>query len=298
MIVNPQLFNYRLIIGSLVITIVILSAFSYISYNKMVENQIFIEQEKDLVENELSEMISSYDDIKIEKKSINIQLEKAKSKLTQILDSVKYLKPSVSLISEYRSQARFLKRQNAQVLAIVKSLERENKILKEEEIKRIENATSNNKVVSRSLSIKNKTLTKPDSNLDSEKKLIVTNLLAKGVKRITSRRIIDTRYAGKANKFHVCYTILSNKNIDADEKEIYIQILDSKMNVIADKGTVNFGEKSLIYSYKETVDYNNEDLNVCSVIEKRLEDTLDKGVYFITIVHEGETLGKTSIELK
>ncbi|WAC01248.1 hypothetical protein N7U66_14140 [Lacinutrix neustonica] len=272
MIVNPQFFNYRLIIGSLVIAIVILSSFSYSSYSELTENQVFIEQEKGLVENELSEMISSYDGVKIENKSIRRHPEITKSKISSILDSVKRLKPSASLISKYKSQIRWLKKENARVLAMVNTLEVENKTLKQETV-RFESEISKKEVLSRGLKIENRTLSKRNTDLKLDlyqaKNLILTNVEATGVKRITSKRIVATKLARKVNKFHVCFTILNNKFTDPGEKELYIQVLDSKMNVIADKGTVHFGKKSLIYSEKKTVFYSNEELTVCSIIEKR-----------------------------
>lgn len=301
MIVNPQLFNYRLIIGSLVIAILILSSFSYSSYSKLEENQVFIEQEKGLVENELSEMISSYDDVKIGNIAMRLQLKKTKSKLISILDSVKHLKPNASLISKYKLQIRLLKNENTQVLAMVNTLEEENVALKKES-ERFENVISRKEAVSQSLKTENKTLSKRNSDLKFDlakaKKLIVTNVVAEGVKRVSPRRIVATKFARKANKFQVCFKVVNNKFTEAGEKELYIQVLDSKMNVIADKGTVHFGKKSLVYSEKKTILYNNEDLEVCSMIEKRLESELNKGLYFVTVIHNGETLGKTSFDLK
>ena len=102
MIVNPQPFSYRLIIGSLIIAIAVLSSFSYISYKDVKENQAFVEQENKLVENELSEMISQYDKIEVENEGLKIQFEKAKTKMQIILDSVKNIRPSGSLISKYK----------------------------------------------------------------------------------------------------------------------------------------------------------------------------------------------------
>lgn len=122
MIINPQLFKFRLIIGSLAIAIVILSSFGYMSYNNLKENQEFIVQEKGLVENELSEMISSYEAVDVKKDSIAKQLEETKSKIVTILDSVKQLKPNASIISNYEAQIKVLKEENVQLIALTNSL--------------------------------------------------------------------------------------------------------------------------------------------------------------------------------
>ena len=301
MIVNPQLFNFRLIIGSLIIAIVILGSFSYSSYEKVKENQMFVEQENKLVESELSEMISQYEKVEVSNVNLKTQFEITKNRMKSVLDSVKSLKPNAALISKYRNKIRTLKKENDKVVALVKNLETENSKLKAK-TKKIETVLKQEKSVINAIKIENKVLSNSNlslkEDLEAAKQLSISNLEAEAVKRVTSKRIVDTKYAGKTKQIHVCFTLASNKFADRGEKEIYIQILDRKMNVIADKGTVTYGKRSLIYSIKKTINYNNEELKVCSLIEKELEEKLEKGLYFVNVFHEGETLGKTTIELK
>ena len=63
MIVNPQHFNYRLIIGSLTIAVIIITGFSYSNYNELKSQELYLEQEKSLIQSELSDMLSRYDKI-------------------------------------------------------------------------------------------------------------------------------------------------------------------------------------------------------------------------------------------
>ena len=72
MIVLPQSFNYRLIIGTLVIALAILGSYSISSFNAFEDQEEFLEQETKLVQNELSEMISLYDDVSVENESMMI----------------------------------------------------------------------------------------------------------------------------------------------------------------------------------------------------------------------------------
>ena len=58
MIVNPQLFNYRLIIGSLIVAVNRFRCLQFYNYQSITSHQQFLEQEKKLVESELSQMIS------------------------------------------------------------------------------------------------------------------------------------------------------------------------------------------------------------------------------------------------
>ena len=301
MIINPQIFNNKIIIGSLAVALVVIGTLGYTSYNNAKESNAFLEQEKHLVQSELSEMISSYNAIDVSNESIGKQLEETKSKIIKILDSVEQIDLSFSEISKYKLQIKVLKKENLLLLSMVDSLESENAELKLVADSIVANLDKTKGVAS-SLQTKNKTLSKRNINLKEDleiaKQFKITNIVAEGVKRVTSsNKVIDTKRANRTNQFQVCFTLLKNELLTKGDKSLYIQVLDSKMNVIADKGTVNFGNTSLIYSDVETVAYNNKDLEVCALIEKGSE-TLVKGMYFISIFHQGNKLGRTTIELK
>ncbi len=291
MIVNPQFFNYRLIIGSLVITIVGLSIFSYVNYNKLKVNQEFIEQEHKLVENELSEMISSYELVVVENKKTNVELEKTKQKINSILDSVKMLKPNASLISSTEKQiVEVFKEENKEMPAVVNNLKLEDKT-----ISKVSNVKSN---TLKALNTSNKELsqqTSPNVTLAID----VADFTVEAIKRINaSGKPIKTRYASNAKQIHVCFTLEDNALINSGNKDLYIQVLNPRNNIIADKGAVNFGKSSLIYSKKIEVNYDNESKKVCSFIKTDANETLVKGTYFVSVYHKAVSLGSTSIELK
>lgn len=297
MIVNPQLFNYRLIIGSLVVTIVIITTISYSSHSSLKANKTFIEQESKLVENELSEMISSYELMEVENENINFQLEKTKIRINRVLDSVKNLTPSESLISQYKKQLKKLKEENVKVLAQVKHLEHKNDLQKQdtEGVERTQN-------VIKVLQDENSTLSKTNINLTKEieeaKILALTDIKAVGVKRVTRRRVVDTKHARRAKQLHVSFTLEANRFTDKGKKDLYIQILDPKNNIVADKGSVKFDEHLLFFTEKVSVDYNNEDIKINTLIKTDNNETLVRGTYFVSVYHNAVRLGDTTIELK
>ena len=301
MIVNPQLFNFRLIIGSLVIALVVLGSFSYSNYNTLMENQRFVEQEKKLVQGELSEMISQFEKYDVKNKNISLQLEKSKAKMKVVLDSLKSFKLNASLVSRYKSQIQSLKKENEDVIALINNLQQENEELKAN-TNRIKSEIKKTDLISKTLKEKNDSLFKANLNLNKSieeaKGLTISNVEVEGVKRVTSKRIVNTNFANKANQLHVCFTLANNRFAEKGNKDLYIQILDPKNNIVADKGAVNFGKSSLIYSKKTTVEYNNEDVKVCTLIKTDNDEKLVKGTYFVNVFHNSERLGKTTIELK
>ena len=301
MIVIPNTYNYRLIIGSLVVAFVVLGSYSYINYDKLEDYTSYVAQEKKLLENELSEMITRYDKVQVDSESLNIKLEQSKFKIERILDSVKTLQPSTALLDLYRSKIKLLQKEKEEVLSLVSKLKKENEQLAlkankvEQDLVGVKSISSALKVKNKGLASVNNTLSK---KIEDASHLKIEALNAEAVKRITKKRIVSTSKSHKANKLHVEFTVSKNKFVEEGEKDIYIQILNPNNNVIADEGVVSFGKQSLIYSKKIKLDYKNEDVDLDAIIITDVDQPLTQGIYFVNIFCDNTRLGTTSITLQ
>ena len=99
MIVNPQLFNYRLIISSLLVVLAVLGIFSFTNYQSIKSYEDFLKQEKHLIEVELSEMLKSYDDLSQDYDLMASQLQEVKLETKNALDSLRLLKSDLCPIT-------------------------------------------------------------------------------------------------------------------------------------------------------------------------------------------------------
>ena len=251
MIVFPQTYNYRLIIGSLILALTVLGVFTVHNQNKLEEYNSYLAQEKKLIQNELSEMISRFDTIDVENKELSQQLEDSKLKLEQALDSIKTLKVSANLLTHYRSKIEMLKDERNQILNLVEKLESKNKTLQTEAAQSKQQLTS----------VKNLAVTLKDTNVELEKdnktlkkqivsasQMQVTMLDAKAVKRVGRNRVVTTDKAKRTNKLLVEFIIPKNNLVTTGVKDIYIQIVNPNNNVVSNKDEVKFGKQTLIYS--------------------------------------------------
>ncbi len=293
MIVNPQFFNYRLIIGSLVIAIVVLGSYSFSSYSSLKDHQEFLEQESKLVQNELTEMISFYDEVNIENEEINMQLEKSKSKVETILVELRQLKANVSLISKYKTQIWSLKLEKDNLFLLVKTFEEENKSLKDSTLTIAKKLESQNTYV-RSLEEKNTILSE---TLKKVELLSVVNVNAVAIKTISSLSVVETDIASQVDHFEICFTLSKNNFTPKGKKDLYVQILDSNNNIVVNKGTIQFEENTLEYSGKTKVYYINENVDVCIKINVNSKLPLYEGTYFANVFHNNQQLGGTEINL-
>ncbi|MGB1313227.1 MAG: hypothetical protein ACPG54_06230, partial [Bizionia paragorgiae] len=152
------------------------------------------------------------------------------------------------------------------------------------------------------LKTENNTLEKTNvtlkSQLEEAKRIAIVNMNAEGLKRVTRNRKVTTNRASKTKKLHVSFTMVANKFAEHGDKNIYIQVLDPQNNIVSNKAEVNFKEKSLIYSQKEVVNYRNNNLDVSTFIDIDEDKDLVKGTYFVSVFHDVELIGSTSIELK
>jgi hypothetical protein len=293
MIVNPQLFNYRLIIGSLVIAIVVLGTFSFSSYNTLKTQQEFIEQESKLVQNELSEMISRYDDVSVENEAINIKLRASKSKTEAVLYSLRQLKTTVSLITKYKAQLRSLQLERNNLFDLVNKFEEENQNLKDQS-KRISEKLESQDVYLKTLESRNNKLSETLKKVEQLKAL---NVKVKAVTTASAQSVVETTKAKLVDHLEVCFTLSKNEFTPKGNKDLFIQIIDPNGNVVSNKGLVHFGESSLIYSGKTKVYYLNDLVNVCIKINIDDKEMPAKGTYFASVYHKDQRLGGSEIKL-
>lgn len=300
MIVFPQTYNYRLIIGSLILALSVLGIFTVHNQNKLEEYNSYLAQEKKLIQNELSEMISRFDTIDVENKELSQQLEDSKLKLEQALDSIKTLKVSANLLTHYRSKIEMLKDERNQILNLVEKLESKNKTLQTEAAQSKQQLTS----------VKNLAVTLKDTNVELEKdnktlkqqivsasQMQVTMLDAKAVKRVGRNRVVTTDKAKRTNKLLVEFIIPKNNLVTTGVKDIYIQIVNPNNNVVSNKDEVKFGKQTLIYSKKLDVNFTNQDVEVSTFIEADEDEPFKEGVYFVNVFNKENRLASTSILL-
>ncbi|WP_179004355.1 hypothetical protein [Winogradskyella forsetii] len=293
MIVNPQLFNYRLIISSLLVVLTVLGIYSFDKYKSIESYEVFLEQEKSLIETELSDMLSSYDELGQDYNLMASQLQEAKVETKIALDSLRLLESDLSIITRFKEQLIVLKSKSKVLLSTIDSLNSANIKLQKEKRYALNTIKKKTSTIN-ALEVANDSLNRSIDNaaiLKASNVNVQSYKLKSGKKRTTDR-------ARRANAMDVCITLNENPLALKGNKTLYIQIVSPEGNVVSDKGEVVFGNVSLNYSKKEVVSYNNNNLEICSAIIADEDDQpFSKGYYFINVFHENVKLGSTSIEL-
>jgi hypothetical protein len=126
-------------------------------------------------------------------------------------------------------------------------------------------------------------------------KLTVLNMKTSAYKVRNSGKQIETERAGRADVLKISFTIAENKIAKSGDKTYYVQVIDSKSNVLGDKQTASFGSKSLTYSFTTNVKYENKTVQVSEDLPGK---DFAKGTYFVNVFDKDELVSKTSFTLK
>lgn len=294
MIVSPHIFNYRLIISSLLVVLTALGIYSFTNYKSVKSYEAFLKQEKFLMESELSEMLSSYDDLSEDYDFMDSQLIEAKLETKNALDSLRMLKGDLDIVTKFKNHLIVLKSKSKVLLSTIDSLNYAN--LKLEEEKRYALNTIQKKT--RAINELEGTNDALNRTINDAAVLKASEVNAQAYKLKSGKKRYTER-AKRANSIDVCITLTENPLTEKGRKDIYIQIVNPEGNVVSDKGEVVFGESSLIYSKKEVINFDNRNLEICTAIVAEDQDQpFSKGYYFVNVFHRNIKLGSTSIKLK
>ncbi len=289
MIVNTTIFNYRFTIGTLIIAVIVFAAYGFSNYSVVKSDNDYLVHEKKLLQKELNEFIERYDELGSENNSLKSQFESSKVRAQIAYDSLSILKANVSVLSRFRAELMFLKRQNRNLSS--DSLKTVINNLVEENIE-IADALQHQENLNATLEKENFSLSE---TIENNTMLFANSFEAKVYREKSSGVKVETDKASNAETFEVCFVIAENTLATKGTKNLYIQILGPDNNVVNDKGAVSFGEYSLIYSSNINFEYNNSAEEICALIPN--DEAFSKGIYYVSIFENERKLGNTQIEL-
>lgn len=243
--------------------------------------------EKDSVLKDLEEMKAKYSEEIATNTSLKGDLEAEMAKVEALIARVK----KGESIAHYKNDYLKLKREMDSLLA-------ENLSLKEalEEVN--SNLTNTKDTLSQTREYNEKLVNQNDDlykKYEKGQRLVITNLKTVAVKERNSGKQIETEKANRVDKLKISFTIAENELAQSGIREYYVQIIDSKNNVLGDKKSITFEEKILKYSFITSVKFENNTMNIV----KELSSTnFEKGLYYVNIFDKGELVANSQFELK
>ena len=261
-------------------------------YNDKKENEAALTKEKEQVMADLNTMAKQYDVAIGENEAANQDLVAARDRIQNLMDSLKISQNSVNSLWSYKKKYLSLQEEMDVLLAENDKLKVENSLL----------ATS---LDSTNVQLAERTkftdslmvqTTQLSEVVENAAVLQTVGLKGFGVIERSSGKLIPTERAGRTDKIRICYTVAKNTLVGAGDKELYVQVLDPKDNVLGANQQVTFGENVLNYSLISKFNYENRNLNICEFVTPNGD--FEEGRYVVNVFNKKELVSSTEFSLR
>ncbi len=255
---------------------------------------VTLRKEKSALEDERNLVIADLEKSKIyleqalsNKSQLSEQLNAEKEKVDQLLAQLKELKDGNidgNVLDKYKKDA---SERDAKITMLIQELNSYKKkvdsttVVLNKERKTLDTLKTSNKKLA--------------TKINEAGKLYFYNLQTNTFKAKSSGAQSETDRASKVDIIKVSFVIAENNLAKASAKQFYIQIIDSKNNVIGSKETETFGDQTLTYSGVSNVKYENKTIKVEQSIPVK---DLEKGNFFINVFDKSQLVLKSSFVLK
>ena len=279
--------------------LVVLLCWLLFSQKKKMEHQMelkiqFIEQ-KNMLRDELDDIIEEHDELLDEYSELNDQLHEKDSVIQKQISEIRDLIRVESDLKLAREKIESLKKISKKYLANIDSLLVINKQLTNEKDSVIN--------VNKDINWKNYKLSKKNQELvETVSKgsiLEIDNIQVEAIKYKNSGREVSTKQARKTQKIRVCFTIEANVIAKPEKKTVYMQLINNQGDVIHNKpNSIKYvidDQEIDCTSFKE-IEYKNIEIAECMEWERT--DILEEGFYLINLIIEGRVSAQTTFRLK
>lgn len=298
---SNNLFSLKNIIIGLLLIFVILFGWMYLSNRSNYKNLVAEkEQQRVALQAELDSLLIEHERVKQEYGSLSLALSEKDSVIQANAIEIKTLLDTQWEFYRVQKKLDQLRKISQGYLKQMDSLYTVNRVLKEENIK-ITADFEREKSITRDLQKDKQELVE---KVEMAAVLRAYGIDAKGVSFSGGRgREAETDRARRTDKIKICFTLAENAVLKPGMRDLYIRIArpDNRILVkgLGDEYSFIYKGDVLQYSAKETVNYENESMRICSEwIHRNDKDPMQTGLYVVTIFADDQEIGQTYFELK
>lgn len=283
--------NIIVIVLSLILVVVVVLFLLQRREHNVILNEI--QTEKDSIQVELNEIVSSYDSLNTENDTINEQLMVAQTKVRDLLIEVEQTKKvSFDKISGYQKQVTTLRGIMRDFVVQIDSLNRRNEELMAENLEVKEQF--------KQVESENVQLTEEkgrlEQNLQRAAMLEARELIAEPL----NSRSKATKFAKRTEKIRIYFVLSKNITAKRGAKNIYARIMrpDQLLMIKSPDDLFQFEDLKIQYSAMREVNYEGLELPVAIFWDNTNDPQLMAGVYTVDIFGDGNNIGTTTFEIK
>lgn len=284
--------NLKAIIAVLSVLLLGSLGYMYKMSSDAKETQTVLVGEKDAVMKDLTALKDSYDKAIAENTSLSDELIAEREKVVKLMEDLEKSKGDVASLRKFKQQYQVLEGEKRKLIAKVEELTKANTRLTQERDSTVV-VLDESKKYNEVLVGQNTELSK---TIEKGSKLSVLNLKTAAYKQRNSGKQIETDKASRADVLKISFTIAENQIAQSGDRTYFIQVIDSRNNVLGEKKTETFGSQSLTYSFTKVVNYENKTVDVSEDLPGK---DYAPGNYFVNIYDSnGEQVSKSSFSLR
>ena len=284
-----------LLIAAVAVLVIAIIGITYLLFTEKKANRELVQEfqlDKEDLENEYSQFVQKYDELKftVTNDSLALLLEQEQLKTQRLLEELRTVKSSnATEIRRLKKELATLRKILVGYVNQIDSLDRINK--RQQQV--IADVTQKYNTASQQIS----TLSKEKENLDKK----VTRAAQLDV---TNIRIEPRNKRGKVAKkvkdivkLAISFTVVKNITAENGERTIYIRITkpDNDALTKSASNTFSYENRTLTYSIKKYIEYNGEEQNVNVFWD--VEEFLYAGNYRLDIFEGGNLIGSQKFTL-
>lgn len=284
-----------LLIAAVAVLVIAIIGITYLLFTEKKANRELVQEfqlDKEDLENEYSQFVQKYDELKftVTNDSLALLLEQEQLKTQRLLEELRTVKSSnATEIRRLKMELATLRKILVGYVNQIDSLDRINK--RQQQV--IADVTQKYNTASQQIS----TLSKEKENLD--KKVTLAAQLD-----VTNIRIEPRNKRGKVAKkvkdivkLAISFTVVKNITAENGERTIYIRITkpDNDALTKSASNTFSYENRTLTYSIKKYIEYNGEEQNVNVFWD--VEEFLYAGNYRLDIFEGGNLIGSQKFTL-
>lgn len=257
--------------------------------SKLTETKLL--SEKELVLKDLGDAKDSLNIAISSNSTLSDELLLERDRVEKLIVEVEKAQEGAASMQKYKVEAGRLKNNVNKLMKEVAVLKKQNELLVMERDS-TSTALGDSKRLNDTLSLQNNKLA---TVVEKASKLTVLNLQSSAIRQKSSGKQISTDKASKADVLKISFMIAENQVAKSGDKNYYVQIIDPKNNILGNKKTENFSDKSLTYSFVSAVKYENKTVQVSKDLP--VQD-IAEGLYVVNIFDKAELVSKTTFTLR
>ncbi|MBF8149609.1 chromosome partitioning protein ParA [Winogradskyella sp. F6397] len=281
-------------LGILLVLFIVTAFYTSKLYNEKQENEKLLVSEKNQVMNDLNNMAKDYDEAIAESEVKNQDLMAARERIQGLMDSLKVSQNSVGSLWNYKKKYMALQEEMDVLLTENDRLKGENQYLASS-LDSTQVQLAERTMFTDSLLVQNTELA---TVVEDAAALQTVGLVGMGVIERNNGKQIPTERARRSDKIKICFTVAKNMLAEGGDKELYVQVIDPKNNVLGTNDQIEFEDQVLNYSLISRFNYENRNLNICEYINELEDSKFEEGRYKVNVFSDKALISSSEFELR